>query len=207
MTTHEGATILVTGGCGYIGTHTIVCLLEQGYDVVIVDNLVNASSVSLDRVAEIANLDDEARKKRLVFHQVDLCDKEALRKVFESSPTFQACIHFAGLKVSEYYIVTGSFVYEPDRKPSGSMFPISVLICIVTILTILPGCWRKHKGASQVLPQQFNWNLFPFGIDGSIQLPCYCFLVFCNGLWSRRQNAYNRIDSCRCWDYECVWSY
>lgn len=98
MTTHEGATILVTGGCGYIGTHTIVCLLEQGYDVVIVDNLVNASSVSLDRVAEIANLDDEARKKRLVFHQVDLCDKEALRKVFESSPTFQACIHFAGLK-------------------------------------------------------------------------------------------------------------
>ena len=80
MTTHEGATILVTGGCGYIGTHTIVCLLEQGYDVVIVDNLVNASSVSLDRVAEIANLDDEARKKRLVFHQVDLCDKEALRR-------------------------------------------------------------------------------------------------------------------------------
>ena len=96
---HEGVTVLVTGGCGYIGTHTIVCLLEQGYNVVVVDNLVNSSSVSLDRVAEIANIHEEARKKRLVFHNVDICDKDGLRKVFETSPTFQACIHFAGLKV------------------------------------------------------------------------------------------------------------
>lgn len=92
--------ILVTGGCGYIGSHTIVSLLENDYNIVVVDNLVNSSSVALDRVAEIAGLDDEARKDRLVFHQVDICDKNALRKVFESSPTFQACIHLASLKVS-----------------------------------------------------------------------------------------------------------
>lgn len=92
--------ILVTGGCGYIGSHTIVCLLAQNYNVVVVDNLSNSSSVSLDRVAQIAELDAEARKKRLVFHEVDLCDADALRKVFETSPTFEACIHFAGLKVS-----------------------------------------------------------------------------------------------------------
>lgn len=91
-------TILVTGGCGYIGTHTIVCLLGQGYNVVVVDNLVNASSVSLDRVVEITGLTEEERKERLIFHHVDICDKEALRKVFETSPQFQACIHFAGLK-------------------------------------------------------------------------------------------------------------
>lgn len=95
----NGATILVTGGCGYIGTHTIVCLLAQGYNVVVVDNLVNSNSIALDRVVEIAKLKPEERKERLVFHQVDVCDKEALRNVFESSPQFQACIHFAGLKV------------------------------------------------------------------------------------------------------------
>jgi len=94
-------TILVTGGCGYIGSHTVVFLLEQGYNVVVVDNMVNSSSVSLDRVAEICGLTQEERTKRLIFFQVDLCDKDALRKVFEVSPTFQSCIHFAGLKVNK----------------------------------------------------------------------------------------------------------
>lgn len=112
-TSHEGVSVLVTGGCGYIGTHTIVCLLDQGYNVVVVDNLSNASSVSLDRVAELAKLDEEARKKRVVFHEVDVCDKEALRKVFETSPTFQACIHFAGLKVS--------FAFRSDHVRSVSI--------------------------------------------------------------------------------------
>ncbi len=93
--------ILVTGGAGYIGSHTILCLLEQGYDVVVVDNLVNASMVSLDRVAELAGLDESSRKERLVFHNVDLCDRDALKKIFESSPKFSACIHFAGLKVCQ----------------------------------------------------------------------------------------------------------
>lgn len=91
--------ILVTGGCGYIGSHTIFCLLEKGYDVVVVDNLSNSSPISLDRVAELASLSEEDRKKRLVFHQVDICDEAGLRKVFESSPKFTSCIHFAGLKV------------------------------------------------------------------------------------------------------------
>jgi UDP-glucose 4-epimerase len=94
-------TILITGGCGYIGTHTIVCLLAQGYNIIVVDNLSNSSKVSLDKVAEIANLDEASRKERVVFHEVDLCDKEGLRKVFENSPKCEACIHFAGLKVSQ----------------------------------------------------------------------------------------------------------
>lgn len=94
----ENSTILVTGGAGFIGSHTILCLLDQGYNVVVVDNLVNSSMTSLDRVTELAKLDAEARKQRLVFHDVDLCDRDALQKVFETSPKFQACIHFAGLK-------------------------------------------------------------------------------------------------------------
>jgi len=92
-------TILVTGGCGFIGSHTSVLLLEAGYNVVIVDNLVNASAKSLDRVTKICQLTPEQRNTRLIHHNVDICDEAAFRKVFETSPTFSACIHFAGLKV------------------------------------------------------------------------------------------------------------
>ena len=98
MSNSNGETILVTGGCGYIGSHTIVCLLGQGYNVVVVDNLANSSNASLDRVSEICNLTPEERQQRLVFYNIDLCDQEALRRVFQDSPKFQACIHFAGLK-------------------------------------------------------------------------------------------------------------
>ena len=101
--TSKSPCILVTGGCGYVGSHTIVCLLTSPtakYSVVVVDNLVNSSKIALDRVAEITGLNDEELKERLVFHEVDMCDKVALRKVFETSPKVDACIHFAGLKVS-----------------------------------------------------------------------------------------------------------
>jgi len=97
---NERATVLVTGGCGYIGTHTIVLLLEQNYNVVVVDNLVNSSAVSLDRVAEIVGLSDKEREERLVFYKVDICHADQLRPVFEArrATPFAACIHFAGLK-------------------------------------------------------------------------------------------------------------
>lgn len=82
--------ILVTGGAGYIGSHTCVELLEAGYDVVVVDNFSNSSKASLDRVQTIS-------EKQLKFYQVDLCDKLALRKVFEKEK-INAVIHFAALK-------------------------------------------------------------------------------------------------------------
>lgn len=91
--------ILVAGGCGYIGSHTLVLLLQSNYDVTVVDNLVNSSEVSLQRVAEIVGLSEEERKQRIAFYNVDICDEKALREVFEKSPRFHSCIHFAGLKV------------------------------------------------------------------------------------------------------------
>jgi len=92
-------TILVAGGCGYIGSHTITCLLEQNYNVVVVDDLSNSKTVSLDRVATITGLlSEEERAKRLVFYEADLRDETKLREVFEKSPKFTSCIHFAGLK-------------------------------------------------------------------------------------------------------------
>jgi UDP-glucose 4-epimerase len=83
-------TILVTGGAGYIGSHTCVELLAAGYDVVVVDNLDNASPKALERVEQIAG-------RPVSFHQLDVCDKSALRTVFQQHP-IDAVIHFAGLK-------------------------------------------------------------------------------------------------------------
>ena len=82
--------ILVTGGAGFIGSHTVVELQEAGYDVVVVDNLSNSSEKSLDRVKEITG-------KEVKFYKVDILDKEALENIFKEE-TIEACIHFAGLK-------------------------------------------------------------------------------------------------------------
>jgi UDP-glucose 4-epimerase len=83
-------TVLVTGGAGYIGSHTCVQLLEAGRRVLVVDNLSNSSAVALDRVRELAD-------GELVFHEVDLRDRRSLSDVFASEPIDQV-VHFAGLK-------------------------------------------------------------------------------------------------------------
>ncbi|KAG6600513.1 hypothetical protein SDJN03_05746, partial [Cucurbita argyrosperma subsp. sororia] len=85
--------ILVTGGAGYIGTHTVLQLLLGGYRTVIVDNLDNSSEIAVRRVKELAG----DLGKNLSFHKLDLRDKRSLEKVFASTP-FDAVIHFAGLK-------------------------------------------------------------------------------------------------------------
>lgn len=82
--------VLVTGGAGYIGSHTVVSLIEKGYDVVIVDNLSNSSAVVIDRINQITG-------KKPTFYQVDLCDIDELEKVIKNH-SFEACLHFAGLK-------------------------------------------------------------------------------------------------------------
>ena len=82
--------ILVTGGAGYIGSHTCVELLNAGYDVVVIDNLYNASEKAIDRIKEITGKD-------VTFYETDILDKEAMDKIFaEEKP--DCVIHFAGLK-------------------------------------------------------------------------------------------------------------
>ena len=93
--------ILVTGGAGYIGSHTCLELLEEGHDLTVVDNLCNSTPESLRRVEGLTG-----RKIRLVV--TDLREREQLKKVFLESPLpYDAVIHFAGLKA------VGESVAEP----------------------------------------------------------------------------------------------
>ncbi|NLO40043.1 MAG: UDP-glucose 4-epimerase GalE [Ruminiclostridium sp.] len=82
--------VLVTGGAGYIGSHTCVELLTAGYDVVVADNLSNSKEEALNRVQDISG-------KALKFYRVDLLDKPALEGIFEKE-SIEAVVHFAGLK-------------------------------------------------------------------------------------------------------------
>jgi len=88
------AYVLVTGGAGFIGSHTVVCLLEQGYQVVVVDNLSNSSKRALDRVGQIVG---EEAASRLSFHCADVNDCNALDAIFEEHE-IGSVIHFAGFK-------------------------------------------------------------------------------------------------------------
>lgn len=92
-------TILVTGGAGYIGSHTCIELLNTGYDVIVVDNLCNSCREAVGRVEEITG-------KKVKFYEVDLLDQPALEQIFEVEK-IDAVIHFAGLKA------VGESVYKP----------------------------------------------------------------------------------------------
>ena len=110
-------TVLVTGGAGYIGSHTVVELLEAGYDVVVVDNLCNSNEEALRRVQEIAN-------RTLTFYPYDVRDKAKLEEVF-SAHSIDWVIHFAGLKA------VGESVQKPVLYYDNNL--ISTLVLLETM--------------------------------------------------------------------------
>lgn len=109
--------ILVTGGAGFIGSHTIIELQQAGYEVVVVDNLDNSSETSLRRVQDIT-------QKPVAFYKVDIRDRQGLCQVLEQHPC-DACIHFAGLKA------VGESVEKPweyyENNISGTLTLLDVL--------------------------------------------------------------------------------
>jgi len=108
--------ILVTGGAGFIGSHACVELINAGYDVVVVDNLVNSHEKSLDRVQQITG-------KRPLFFNVDVCDEKALDEVF-SKCDIDSVIHFAGLKA------VGESVQKPLEYFQNNL-DASMILCKV----------------------------------------------------------------------------
>lgn len=109
--------LLITGGAGFIGSHTLVELLQAGHEVVVVDNLSNSSVESLKRVKQLTGKD-------VAFYQTDIRDREGLNKVLTEHPC-EACIHFAGLKA------VGESVEKPweyyENNISGTLVLLDVL--------------------------------------------------------------------------------
>ena len=94
---HDETTILVTGGAGFIGSHTVVELLENGYNVVVVDDLSNSHPESIERVRRLTGTAEGTARDRLVFYEASILDREALERIF-SAHSIDAIIHFAGFK-------------------------------------------------------------------------------------------------------------
>ncbi len=109
--------ILVTGGAGYIGSHTCICLMESGYEVVVVDNLVNSKIEALHRVEELVG-------KKVTFYEKDVCDREAMEEIF-SKEKIDAVIHFAGLKA------VGESVRIPLRYYQNNLISTLVLLDVM----------------------------------------------------------------------------
>ena len=120
--------LLVTGGAGFIGTHTLIELYKAGHTAVVVDNLSNSNPVALQRVEEIVNSDNQATKQSsspaIPFYKVDIRDREGLEEVFKTHK-FDACIHFAGLKA------VGESVEKPweyyDNNIGGTLVLVDVM--------------------------------------------------------------------------------
>ena len=121
--------ILVTGGAGFIGSYTIIVLLEHNYNVVVIDNLVNSNIESIVRVKEITNCGDD----RLHFYNIDLCNKNELEELFINyDGKLKACIHTAGLKA----------VGESVEKPL--LYYNNNLVSTLNLLELLDkyGCYQ-----------------------------------------------------------------
>lgn len=110
--------VLVTGGAGYIGSHTVLALLEAGRDVVVIDNLSNSSREAINRVEKLTG-------KEIPFYEVDIRDESGLSKVLDKHPDVDSVIHFAGLKA------VGESVEKPleyyNQNVGGTITLIKVL--------------------------------------------------------------------------------
>lgn len=109
-------TVLVTGGIGYIGSHTVVELLNRNYDVVVVDNLSNSKYEVVNRIKKITD-------KNLTFYQIDVCDKTLLKEVFNKHQ-IDSVIHFAGLKAVGESTVMPLKYYENNILSTLSLIEV-----------------------------------------------------------------------------------
>ncbi|XP_028757758.1 UDP-glucose 4-epimerase GEPI48-like [Neltuma alba] len=168
----EMKVVLVTGGAGYIGSHTVLQLLLAGFKVVVVDNLNNSSAVAMHRVRELAG----EFGSNLSVNMVDLRDRAALEEIFASTQ-FDAVIHFAGLKA----------VGESVQKPL--LYYNNNLIGTITLLEVMAAheCkkllfsssatvygWPKQVPCTEESPLS---ALNPYGRT-KVQIEC-CSWYFC----------------------------
>ena len=121
--------ILVTGGAGYIGSHTCIELIRKGFDVCIVDSLINSSEEVITQIKKIIKIEDHKNLNKLFFRKGDLRDKKFLSEVFQEfknkNKQFDAVIHFAGIKSVE------DSVNNPTKYWEHNLNSILILIEIM----------------------------------------------------------------------------
>lgn len=161
--------ILVTGGAGYIGSHTCIELIKAGYDVVVIDNLSNSSLESLKRAESLVDYN-------ISFHKVDICDKVELTQIFERY-SIDGVIHFAGLKSVgesvvkpiEYYDtnVGGTFVLANVMREFGCktlIFSSSATVYgnpdTLPIMEDFPLSATNPYGRSKLMSEEFLQDIF-----------------------------------------------
>ena len=110
--------VLVTGGCGYIGSHTCVELLDNGYEVIVADNLVNSSKEVIEKIKKITGKD-------ILFYEIDLCNKDSIRDIFKNNPDIEAVLHFAGLKA------VGESVSMPIKYYENNLISTLSLVSVI----------------------------------------------------------------------------
>ncbi len=175
--------ILVTGGAGYIGSHTVVELLNRKEEIIIVDNFCNSKPEMLDKIKMITNKDFK-------FYEVDLLDKEGLNKVFEENPNIDSVIHFAGLKAVgesvakpiEYYHnnITGTLILLDVMKQHNCkkmVFSSSATVygdpATVPIKEDFPLSTTNPYGSTKLMIEQILKDVYISDNDWSIILLRY----------------------------------
>lgn len=145
-----GNKILVTGGCGYIGSHTLVDLIDNGFEVISIDNLSNSSASILDNVARITG-------QRVQNYAVDLVDLPAVQRVFEEHSDLVGVIHFAAFKA------VGESVEQPLRYFNNN------LNSLLNVLTCMKEFGVKHLIFSSSCSVYGNTNALPVQEDTPLQ--------------------------------------
>ncbi|HEM4262505.1 UDP-glucose 4-epimerase GalE [Streptococcus suis] len=147
--------ILVTGGAGYIGSHTVVELLNLGKEVVIVDNLSNSSILVLDRIETITG-------KRPTFYELDVADKEALRQVFENE-NIEAAIHFAGYKAVGESVAKPIMYYENNIMSTLALVEVMAEFGVKKIVFSSSATVYGHNNPSPLVETMPTSATNPYG--------------------------------------------
>ena len=158
-------TVLVTGGAGYIGSHTVVELQNAGYDVVVIDNFDNSSPKALPRIEAITG-------KKVPFYEVDIRDRDGLERVF-SEHDIDACIHFAGLKA------VGESVSKPWEYYENNIGGTLVLVDVM----------RKH-GVKNII---FSSSATVYGSPAEIPITENCPKGECTNPYGRTKAMLEQI--------------
>ena len=163
--------ILVTGGCGYIGSHTVLSLLENGYFVYVIDSNVNSSSAVLNKISEILGKGDENISKNLKFYKGDIRCIKNIEEVFDSATKenhkINEVIHFAGLKSIEESIKFPSLYWENNVVGTINLLNVMNKYDCKTIIFSSSATIYENLGKQKINENSLIKPINPYGRNKS----------------------------------------